>query len=375
MKNRLTIPRRPCRGLAPAVCVQVSLLVAGCGHGGGRGGARDAEAIRVERTLGMIGDTPGRFVTPRAMETDGRLLWVIDKTARVQGLSPASGRCVVLWRMPAWEVGKPTGFGLGMPLPSLAAETSSDELLYIADTHYHRVMIYEPPEVPDEVLERARQGPGVGGDYVSEPAKLLRSFGEYGTGPGQFIYPTDVALLMSKDGTSVERLYVSEYGGNDRVSVFDNRLNFLFSFGHNGDGAGETPEDVQFDRPQSLAFTEVNGEVELIITDAWNHRVGRFTPEGKLIAWYGSRAAAGDGLGQFRHPYGIHILGDGTALIAEMGNNRVQRIELATGKGLEVWGKAGRGEGELATPWAVTTMDGTAFVLDTGNNRILAFEP
>ncbi len=111
----------------------------------------------------------------------------------------------------------------------------------------------------------------------------------------------------------------------------------------------------------------------MIIVDAHNHRVGRFTLDGELVKWYGGRDRPGDKPGEFRYPYGLASLGDGTVMICEFGNNRVQRFDLATGEGLGTWGRAGRGEGELAAPWAVGILGKSAFVLDSGNNRVLAF--
>ena len=72
--------------------------------------------------------------------------------------------------------------------------------IYVADTHYHRVLIFSA---------------------AGEP---IGSFGSFGQGDGEFIYPTDIAF--SGDG----RIFVSEYGGNDRISAFTEDGEFLFSF-------------------------------------------------------------------------------------------------------------------------------------------------
>ncbi len=326
------------------------------------------EPVPVSDVFGGLGDMPGRFGYPRALDVSPRgigvapatgLLWIVDKTGRVQGLDPTTGICQVLWRMPDRELGKPVGLTVA---PGRDEKGQwCEELLYIADTHYNRVMVYRPPAAD-------RQSP------AHEPT-LVMSFGKYGTGPGEFRYPTDVAVLLAPGGKAVERIYVSEYGGNDRISIFDGEGSFLSSFGTFGAGrAGEAVADaVQFDRPQSLSIETVAGKPELIVVDAHNHRVGRFTLEGELIRWFGSRDHPGDEPGAFRYPYGLASLGDGTVLVCEFGNNRVQRIDLASGEGLGSWGRAGRGEGELAAPWAVGILGRTAYVLDSGNNRVLSF--
>jgi len=321
------------------------------------------EPIKATVVIGGLGDTPGRFALPRAMtpDPDTASLWVIDKTGRVQQIDARTGACLALWKMPLTDNGKPTGCTLGKDAAGLP-------LLYVADTHYHRVMIYRP-------LPPQRDPSGDPVRHTGEP-EIVGCFGEYGTGPGQFIFPTDIAILPDTDGTGVQRLYVSEYGGNDRVSVFDSQYNFLFSFGTFG-AAGD-PKTIHFDRPQSVAITDVfdslgRFEKQLIVADSRNHRLGRFSLDGKLIAWLGAPDGAGDAPGQFRIPYGLEPLGDGTALVAELGNNRVQRIELGSGEGLGTWGRPGRKDGELASPWAVAVIGHTAYVLDSGNNRLLGF--
>lgn len=346
----------------------VAVLPGGCGHSAPGGGAGAAAPLEVVATLGGLGDTPGRFAFPRAIDVsaDGRTLWVIDRSARVQRIDPETGRCLALWKMPESDLGKPVGFCVSPGLDE--AGRWCDELLYIADTHYHRVMVYRPPTVTRDELP-----PGA---PLPEPV-LVGRFGSYGQEPGQFILPTDVAVLFDATSRKVERIYVGEYGGNDRITVFDGSYRLLFTFGHYGMGSQHealAPDKVAFARPQSLMIEEIDGQRMLIVTDSANHRIGRFTLDGQLIGWFGAPELIGDGPGQFRFPFGLASLHDGTALVSEFGGNRLQRIDLRTGKGLGTWGRAGRGEGELATPWAVAVLGRRTYVVDSGNNRVLAIE-
>ena len=296
-------------------------------------GVKSGGPIEAVAELGEGGTQPGQFSYPRAMDADDSTLYVIDKSARVQRLDVESGAVLARWRMPEYEFGKPTGV-------TLAPAPGGRPALYVADTHYNRVMIYEVCE-------------------ANEPP-LLASFGSHGDGDGQFRFPTDIAVLAGDDG-AVERIYVSEYGGNDRISVFDPSYNFLFSFGSFGSG------DDGFDRPQSIAIVGS----ELLVNDACNHRLGRFTLDGELIAWFDGS----DDLehGQFIYPYGLAPLPDGTVLVSEYGSSRVRRVDPVAGRTLAVWGEAGHGAGQLAHPWGVAAIGGTAYVLDSGHNRVLGF--
>lgn len=334
--ERLRLWRRG--GKASRRCAGVVLagVLAGCG--GERGASRPIEPVAV---LGCVGTWPGQFATPRAIDTDGSTLWVIDKAARVQRIDAASRKFLSEWKTPVYD--------RGMPVGVTCATLGGKRVLLVADTHEHRVLVYEPGADPEK------------------PPALVATFGELGTGPGQFVYPTDVAVVP--DGGTGTRIYVAEYGGNDRISVFDERFTYLFSFGRfgTGDDAGE----VEFNRPQAMAFDPVRRE--MVIADACNHRVGRFTLDGKLVKWIGSPSTAGSGLGQFRYPYGLALLSDGSAMVVEFENCRVQRVDLETGEGIAAYGSPGRREGELSAPWAITLIDRTAYVVDGGNNRVVAF--
>lgn len=322
--------------------------LSGCDRDASASSVDAPRALRTSGVIGEVGTSPGQFVYPRALDSDGDSLWVIDKSARVQRLDPKTGRCTGLWTMPDHAQGKPCGITIGPPPPGF----DYPEVVYIPDTHYHRIQIYAPPSISD----------------MDGKPTLLASFGSYGEGSGEFIYPTDVAVLPTPDGKHAERIYVSEYGDNDRISVFDGAFKPLFSFGEMGSGAGPAPE---FNRPQSIAIDAERRE--LYVADACNHRVGVFGLDGELRRWLGSPEMAGSAPEQLCYPYGIHALGDGTALVSEYGNHRVRHLDLATGERLGLFGEPGSGEGQVSTPWGITVIGRTAYVLDSGNARIQGF--
>ncbi len=340
------------------------------------------QPLIVKAQFGEAGSFPGQFSYPRAIDTDGRSLWVVDKLARVQQLDPQRGEPIRWFRMPQYKLGKPTGITIA---PATYPDGSIHEAIYIADTHYHRVLVYAHPTF-DPVLTQANESPtGASERSTVEDGytpTLLASFGSFGDGPGEFIYPTDIAVTMTDDGRSIDRIFVSEYGGHDRISVFDSQYTFLYSFGILGEG--DDPARIEFSRPQSMAITPDN--TALIVTDSCHHRLGRFALDGTLLNWIGSpdqttfdttdatphTPSATHSTVRLNYPYGLEMLDDGTVLVTEFGASELQHIDPIGGRSLGRFGSAGRGDGQLATPWASVVIGHTTFVLDSGNNRVVA---
>ena len=281
-----------------------------------------SDAPKVLNAFGQTGRGQGEFIYPRAIDvtSDGSLL-VVDKTGRIQRLSP-DGQFLDVIKMPLVETGKPTGLSV-----------APNGNLYVADTHYHRVVVFSPD------------------------GKLIDEFGKFGQGNGCFIYPTDVAF--APDG----RIFVSEYGGNDRISVFSGQGDFLYCFGTPGSGAG------QLARPSALCVDPARKC--LYVADACNHRIAIYDLDGNLLEYFGS---AGRAPGQLRYPYDLALLPDGTLVVCEYGNNRLQLFG-PDRRSLAVCGRAGRQAGQLAYPWGVAVdARRRAFIVDAGNNRIQVWQ-
>jgi len=301
---------------AASMLIVVAGIIAlpGCGDDGGPTPRLDTEYM-----FGAPGEALGQFNYPRGVAVDaehGRV-YVVDKAARIQRFEAADGTPVLQWKMPAKANGKPTGVAVG-----------PDGNVYVPDTHYYRVLVYDP------------QG------------NELRRFGEYGTGPGQFIYPTDIAF------DARGRLYVSEYGGNDRIQVFTPQGKHLFTIGSFGSEPG------QFNRPQGMVF---NAEgTRLYVADAINHRIQVFNTDGQRIGGFGT---LGRGPGDLSYPYDLTMLPDGTLVVCEFGNHRVQHLT-TEGRSLNMWGQLGTERGQIQYPWGVDTDGQRLFVLDSGNNRV-----
>ena len=359
--------------LGAALMLAGSGLLSGCTQA-----SKPGEPLQVEAVIGETGSYPGQFSYPRAIDTDGRSLWVIDKLARVQRFDPRTGEPLVWFRMPEFKLGKPTGITIAS---ATYPDKSIHDAIYIADTHYHRVMVYALPEFEAGAHQDKASNPAqrVQTDTPREiTPTLIGQFGSFGDGPGQFLYPTDIAVQMNQDRSAIEHIFVSEYGGNDRINVFGPDYDFEFAFGSLG--TGEDALAIEFSRPQSLAIDPNTNE--LIVSDSCHHRLGRFTLDGTLLGWIGSPdpAPRPDSPGRtdstspvhFAYPYGLVMLADSSLLVTEFGASEVQRIDLTTGTSLGRYGAPGRGEGQLSTPWASVVIGQMTYVLDSGNNRILA---
>jgi DNA-binding beta-propeller fold protein YncE/ABC-type Fe3+ transport system permease subunit len=322
------------------------------GREGGAPGEFDAplidKPVGFERFLGGAGRGKGQFNGPRVLAVSpvSGDTFVIDKDARVQRFSP-TGEVLAEWSMPTAKRGKPVG-----------ASVAPDGSLVVADTHEHRLVAFSPT-----------------GD-------MLWTLGEYGMAEGQFIYPTDIAF--APDG----RMFVAEYGSNDRIQVFDSNRRFLYRFGAFGIDPG------QFLRPQVLVYDAERDE--LYVADVGNHRIQVFTSDGEFRRMFG---VAGKGPGELAYPFGLVVEIDGkaitaatghplgeptgpgrrTVVVAEHGNHRVQRLDATTGESLGMVGGLGTAGGRLKYPWALEPAglgsDGVQryAVCDHANSRILFF--
>jgi DNA-binding beta-propeller fold protein YncE len=271
-------------------------------------------------TWGGPGRRDGQFQRPRAINVYEGEVYVIDTSGRVQVFS-TEGEFRRLWSTPDYRNGTPTGL------------TFTTDRVIIPDTHY------------SHILEYTREG------------RLLESWGEYGTEPGQFIYPTDVAL--GADGS----YYICEYGGvgGERVCVFDSSKRFVRLWGELGQGPG------QFNR---LMGIELGRDGDLYLADTANHRIQCFDTEGNLQGIIGR---PGTEPGCIRFPYQIALAPDGTLLVCEYGNHRISRFT-KDGTFRGSFGGPGRGSGQFAGPRGVAvSADGWVYVADTDNHRVQRF--
>ena len=105
------------------------------------------------------------------------------------------------------------------------------------------------------------------------------------------------------------------------------------------------------------------------VGESEHHGITVTAPDGRVSDW----GEWGGNPGQFRYPSALAIDADGTILVAEIGNGRVQRLA-PDGRPLAMWGRSGTGPGDLLGPQTLTIdRDGNVYVGDGYSERIQKF--
>jgi tripartite motif-containing protein 71 len=219
----------------------------------------------------------------------------MDQGTNAQEATPPAGPVEFLWE---------TSGGPDTPLgnPSHLA-VAPDETIWVADADNDRFQIFSPD------------------------GTFLEVWGTSGSGEGGFDFTTvgwggypEAAIAFAPDGT----FYVTDIG-NHRIQKFGPDRGFLTAWGSKGTEPG------QFDTPIDLV---VDGQGRVYVLDSFSSTVFPepetgtvqvFDADGRFLAEWGE---VGSEPGQLKGPFGIGLDPDGTLLIAEFDNNRVQRFTL-----------------------------------------------
>jgi sugar lactone lactonase YvrE len=142
------------------------------------------------------------------------------------------------------------------------------------------------------------------------------------------------------------------------------RAEYLLQWGQQGDGPGE------FHFPIGIAVVP-NGDI--LVTDFYNARVQRFTPQGKHLASFAV----------LPNPGGIAVDGDGNTYLTHFSAMKAKeakkpdRVSVYSpqGKLLRQWGKTGTGDGEFDYPGGIAvSRDHRVYVADQTNRRVQVFD-
>jgi RHS repeat-associated protein len=221
--------------------------------------------------------------------------------------------------------------------------------------------------VSDSSLDRLQK--------FNEKGEYVAQFGSKGTEAGQFKFPFGIAI-----NPSTGNMYVSDYE-NDRVQEFTSSGTFIRMIGY-GVSNGKSEFEIctekcqaglkgsnsgQFGNPDGVA---IDSSGNLWIADETNNRLEEYTESGTFIKQFGTK---GTEAGQIKQPVGL-AYDHGDLYVAEAGNQRVQEFTTA-GVYVTKFGSEGTGNGQFKVPYAIAAGPSTndLYVTDRENNRVEVF--
>lgn len=275
----------------------------------------------------LTGQKPFHFVRPTGVAQRGRALYVADPGVKALIIADASeSKEIVVSRLGNEALASPVAVALG-----------PGDTVFLADSALGKVFVLDA----HGALKRTIGGEGrlarpaglafdtaTGRLYVADSAahrivvyaadgKFLDTFGRNGAAPGQFNFPTHLAL--TRDGALVVNDTL-----NFRVQVVDRDGRPLRHFGRVGDGSGE------FASPKGVG---VDSAGNIHVVDALFDAVQIFTPDGALLLGFGER---GTRAGQLWLPNGLFIAPDDTLYVSDSYNQRIAVFEPVRAAATEV---------------------------------------
>jgi DNA-binding beta-propeller fold protein YncE len=289
--------------------------------------------LETGQTLGP-GTSLGQVSGPTgiALSNDGQTIYVVDGgNQRIQRFS-RNGAFLGAWSA---EDDQRIGLGWFDPASQGASDiiVGPDNLIYIADTWNHRIIILDAEG--NLVRELGRSGEITDTGNSTDPS----------VSPGLFYGPRSLAIA---DG----ELYVTDTG-NERVQVFASDGTFLRAFGGTGSEPGQLLEPVGIaigpdgnvyvadtGNARISVFTTQGEAVTQIPMPTWEGQIGqqsflRFDANGILYittpttgtiqAWNGAELVpvSSEGAPTVTAPVGMAIDQDGTMLVTETSTSRI----------------------------------------------------
>jgi DNA-binding beta-propeller fold protein YncE len=184
--------------------------------------------------------------------------------------------------------------------------------------------------------------------------------------------PAPVGGVNAPRGLGVDssgRVYVSDWW-NQRVQRFNSDGSGALSWGFRGTRL--EPGAINF--AWDLTVQPSTGRI--FLANRESHEIEVFAADGSYVAEWGSRGTTD---GKFAFPHGVAFAPDGTLLVTDSENGRIQRFSVGSdGRGTwqATYGSKGTAVGQFQTPTGVdVAADGTIWVADTRNNRVQKRNP
>jgi DNA-binding beta-propeller fold protein YncE len=239
-------------------------------------------------------------------------------------------------------------------------------MLLVADTWNHRILRVDPTSAATPAPGGRPPTPGQNNGVLPVRApRAITCFGERGSKPGQFQCPRSVTTDKRGD------IYVVD-NWNHRVEKFTREGRFLLKFGEKGGPFGYDEAPGKFVYPYGIA---VDSKGFIYVSDFNNNRVHKFDPRGKFVMMWGTEGRQD---GQFSHPAGLAVDSQDRLYVADLGNDRIQAFRSSGDKMAfdGKWGEAGHEPGQFDRPYSVSVdAKANVYVVDFGNHRVQKFDP
>jgi DNA-binding beta-propeller fold protein YncE len=146
----------------------------------------------------------------------------------------------------------------------------------------------------------------------SSPRYVLQ-WGSSGAEPGQFYSPICIAISQK------DEVFVADLN-NARVQQFTTKGDFVSEFA--------LPLDDPSRKSCLVGGMAVGTDEYLYLSFMIQHRIGVYSKKGELIRQWGSKGSAD---GEFNQPGGIILRSDGTLVVADQCNHRLQEFTIHGG--------------------------------------------
>jgi len=201
------------------------------------------------------------------------------------------------------EIGYLKDEGAGALVEPMGIWVTGDDIKYVADKERKQIVVFDKDN------------------------KFLRAYGE----KGQLAMPLDVAVYK-------DRIYVCDKDKNSIEVIDSNTGKTIQTIG----GLGS--EEGKFYKPTHIT---VDRDGNIYITDSFNYRVQKFSPDGAYIKHFGYQ---GDTLGGFARPKGIAVDNGGLLYVVDVAFENVQVFDDKTTEFVAFFGEYGDKPGDMYLP-------------------------
>jgi DNA-binding beta-propeller fold protein YncE len=275
-----------------------------------------------------------RFLILKDLAVDAyRNVYVLDnKTNTIQKFD-STGHFLIKWGGPS-DDSNPENGKFNKPV---GVAVDADGMVYVTDMDNHRVQKF------------------------TSDGEFVLTWGIQGSGDGEFNQPHGITVDFHG------LVYVADRN-NNRIQIFEPDGTFIKRFGF--DPVLIYPVAVAVDRHGFIYVLDCG------------HRVLKFSADGECITQWGKDDGSdttGSGDGEFEYPSDIALDSQGNIYVVDSGNHRIQKFT-SNGRFITKWGSnngdgtMGSGDGEFHNPYGIAVdSEGSVYISDTDNLRIQVF--